>query len=293
MVPKRERIDVAIFYPQEKEAMDKTTLVLRRRRPKHRTAEDHARSTNQYSSKTLARALDVLECFRHEHVKLSLKEISGQLGCSESALYRILVTLEFRGYLVQESNGAYRISPRLLHGKARENTARLQEVAKPHLEMLAARFNETASLACLFEDRIQVVDTVETLHSMRSTNRPGRLLPPHCSSMGKAITAFQSPEKINRLLEVYGLIRRTSNTITDRVALSAELARIREQGYAVDREEATEGSFCIGAPVRCQRNPVVASVSLSMPILRFTAELEEPIEAAVVATASAIASEID
>ncbi|MGD0128341.1 MAG: IclR family transcriptional regulator [Terriglobia bacterium] len=252
--------------------------------------EDVALSADQYTSKALTRALDVLECFSDESTALSLKEMRSRFGAPESSLYRTLTTLVLRGYLVQGADGAYRICPRVLYGKVRELAELLRNVARSHLEMLSARFDETASLSYLFEDRIQVVDTVETLHSMRLTNRPGRLLPPHCSSMGKSITAFQSPEKINRMLEVYGLVRRTPRTITERAALLAEFARIRNQGYAVDREEATEGGICVGAPICCEGKPVVAALSLSLPLVRFNAELEEAIVSAVTSTASAIAS---
>ena len=272
--------------------MGKIATVRRGRRPKQRTQEARALSADQYSSKTLSRALDVLECFPDEHTALGLKELSSRTVLPQPSLFRILITLESRGYLLQGQDGTYRISPRLLYGKVRENTERLRNAARPHLEALAAQFNETASLSCLLEDRIQVVDTVETFHAMRSTNRPGRILPPHCSAMGKSITAFQTPEKINRLLEVYGLIQRTPKTITDRLALSTEFAQLRERGYAIDSEEASEGSFCIGAPVRCEGKPVVAAVSLSMPCIRFDPGLEESIVAAVVATTNSIASAI-
>lgn len=245
---------------------------------------------DKYSSKSVTRALDVLECFPDEHAALSLKDLSSLNGLPESSLFRILVTLESRGYLVQLGDGTYQVSPRVLYGKVRERAEELRTIARPHLEALATRFNETASLSRLFEDRIQVVDTVETLHTMRLTNRPGRVVPPHCSSMGKSITAFQTPEKINRLLEVYGLLRRTPKTITDRMKLFDEFARIREQGYAFDREEASEGAMCIGAPVFLEGRPVVAAVSISMPVLRFHPELEKTIVAAVVGTAQAIAA---
>jgi len=268
--------------------MQKGILVQRRRRPKNTT--DHARplSEDQYSSKALTRAFDLLECFSDEYTAFSLKELRIRNNVPESSLYRTLTTLVSRGYLVQASDGTYRLSSRVLHGKMRELAEKLRDIARPHLQALGARFDETASLSYLFEDRIQVVDTVETLHSMRLTNCPGRVLPPHCSSMGKSITAFQTPQKINRMLEVYGLVRRAPKTMTDRTALFAEFARIRELGCAFDREESTEGGFCVGAPIRCEGKPVVAAVSLSMPLVRLTAELEESIVAAVVGTAKAI-----
>lgn len=265
----------------------------RRRRPKSLSAPDapsqNGRPPDPYSSKAISRALDVLESFPDEYASLSLKELSARHELPESSLFRILQTLEARGYLAQAADGAYRLTPRLLYGKARERAEKLRETARPHLSQLAMRFNETASLSVLFEDRIQVVDTVETFHSMRLTNRPGRVLPPHCSSMGKSIAAFQQPEKIDRILEVYGLVKRTRNTIIDRPSLLAEFDRIRSRGYAFDREEAAEGAFCIGAPIRCEDRPVVAAISLSTPLLRFQPDMEPTMVACVCDTAQAIA----
>ena len=272
--------------------MEKSTVVQRRRRPKNVTHPSGALLADQYSSKALIRALDLLECFSDEHTALGLKELSSLNDVPGSSLYRTLSTLVSRGYLVQGNDGTYRISQRLLHGKVRELAEKLCEVARPHLQALGAQFDETASLSYLFGECIQVVDAAETLHCVRLTNCPGRVLPPHCSSMGKSITANQSPEKINRLLEVYGLVRRTSRTITDRSTLFAEFERIRSLGYALDREESTEGGFCVGAPICCPGKPVVSAVSLSMPLMRFTPELEKSVVAAVVAAAKAIATAI-
>jgi len=273
--------------------MNETAAVPRRRRPRSTLGQSRGPLGDQYFSKAISRALDVLESFPDEHTCLGLKEISGRNGLPESSLFRILQTLESRGYLAQAVDGTYRLTPRLLYGKVREQAEKLRDIAKPHLQALAMRFDETASLSYLFDDRIQVVDTVETFHAMRVTNRPGRVLPPHCSSMGKCITAFQTPEKINRILEVYGLFRRTPNTITDRPALIAEFERIRAQGYAFDREESAEGGFCIGAAIRCEGKPVVAAVSLSMPVIRAKPELEPATIAAVLETAGGIASVLE
>jgi DNA-binding IclR family transcriptional regulator len=270
--------------------MEKVTAQ-RRRTPKNRVGGSVSKA-DPYSSKAISRALDVLESFPDEHTVLSLKELSVLNGLPESSLFRILQTLESRGYLAQAIDGTYRLTLRLLYGKSRERAEKLRELARTHLHQLAMRFNETASLSCLFEDRIQVVDTVETFHSMRLTNRPGRVLPPHCSSMGKSITAFQTPEKIDRILEIYGLVKRTPNTIIDRPALLAEFERIRQRGYAFDREEAAEGAFCIGAPIRCEGKPVSAAISLSTPLLRFQPELEPVMIAGVCDSARTIAGAV-
>lgn len=267
--------------------------VPRRRRPSSKRRQALEPNGAPPVSKAVARALDVLEAFPNEFTRLGLTEIAARVELPAASLFRILQTLGVRGYLEQAADGTYRLAPKLLHGKIREQADKLRQTARPHLQALAMRFNETASLAYLFEDRIQVVDTIETLHAMRLTNRPGRVLPPHCSSMGKSITACQKPEKIDRILEVYGLVRRTAHTITDRATLFAEYDRIRDQGYAFDREEATEGGFCVGAPIRNDSGPVVAAISLSIPLIRFNAEQESATVSAVLETARAIARALE
>lgn len=250
----------------------------RRRRPKAGAAE-------QYHLRAIERALDVLDAFTDERPELTLRDLSELVRVPESSLFRTLLTLKSRGYLMQKADGAYLLPPKLLYGRVYERAERLRERMRPYLQKLAWRFDETASLAYLFGDRIQVLDTVETFQEVRLTNKPGRVLPPNCSSLGKAITAHQPRELMDRILEVYGLHRRTERTIVDRQALLVEFEEIRRRGYAVDREESVTGGMCIGAPVTLDGRHVVASISMSVPMVRMTREREEEIARAVVETA--------
>jgi len=275
-------------------ALRKKTVVLqRRRRPKHAPAgPGHARgSGEQYHQKAIARALDVLECFTDESPDLNLKDIARLVELPESSLFRILLTLENRGYLTQNSDGSYSLPPKLLLGRLQERAERLRQLVRPFLQKLASRSDETASTAYLFRDHILALDTVDTFHEIRMTNKPGRVLPPHCSSLGKAITAFQEPPLIDRLLENYGLYRRTEKTIVDRQALLSELQEIRRRGFAVDREETVTGGVCIGAPITVDGMHVSAALSVSTPLVRMTAAREQEITEAVVQTARAAAVE--
>jgi DNA-binding IclR family transcriptional regulator len=253
---------------------------LRRRRPKVRAdGPASGGSGDRYASRTVERALDVLEAFDDGAGALSLTELSARISLPISSLFRLLVTLEQRGFLIQDGDGTYRLSPRVLFGRVRERADRLRERLQPTLQMLARTFNETASLAYRFGDVIQVLDTVESFHEIRATNRVGRVLPPHCSSLGKAITAFQTPEQRDRILESYGLIRRTPRTIVDRQAIEADFQAIRERGYAVDRGEAMEGGVCVGAPVLLAPGVAGAAISVSIPEIRATDEREREIVA--------------
>ncbi|HUA93109.1 MAG TPA: IclR family transcriptional regulator [Terracidiphilus sp.] len=261
----------------------------RRRIPKWALqSSPNAVANEQYYLRSIGRALDVLDCFDGK-AALALKDITAGTGMPESTLFRVLLTLEKHGYLVQAVDGTYQLAPKLRFGWLIEWGNQLREKARHELERLAHEFNETASLAYLYDDRIHVLDSIESFHEIRMSNRIGRVLPPHCSAMGKAITAFQDRELADRIVEVYGLFRRTEHTITDRGRLFQEFDQIRKTGIACDREESVLGGICFGAAIRSSGKPVMAALSLSTPVIRMTPEREERTRAAVLEAAARVA----
>ena len=270
-------------------AAEPVKKAVRRRIPKWALQAEGESSggDDQYYQRSIGRALDVLNCFDGQ-TALSLKEIGKRTGLPESTLFRVLLTVEKHGYLVQGRDGTYQLAPKLIFGWLSQAGDRMRERARPYIDQLAQRFNETVSLAYLFDDRVHVLDCMETFHEIRMTNKIGRVLPPHCSAMGKAITAFQERPLVDRMLEVYGLSARTSNSIVDRQKLFEEFEGVRKTGIGYDREESILGGLCIAAAVRPAAGPVVAAVSVSTPIVRMSAELEREIRAASLAAATAI-----
>lgn len=275
--------------PGKSETRNPSEKAIRRRIPKWalQSAGD-ASNSGQYYLRSIGRALDVLDCFDGK-APLALTDIGAKTGLPESTLFRVLLTLEKHGYLEQAVDGTYQLAPKLRFGWLIEQGNALRDKARPELEKLVHRFNETASLAYLYEDRIHVLDSIETFHEIRMTNRVGRVLPPHCSAMGKAITAFQDRVLADQILEVYGLARRTEHSITDRVRLFHEFEEIRKTGVACDREESTLGGICYGAAIRPAGQSVVAALSVSTPVVRMTSAREEETRKAVLEAALRVA----
>ncbi|HVU48360.1 MAG TPA: IclR family transcriptional regulator [Terracidiphilus sp.] len=271
--------------PRKTESTTVSDRTIRRRIPKWALQSGTDSSANeQYYLRSIGRALDVLDCFDGT-APLALKEISTSTGLPESTLFRVLLTLEKHGYLEQAVDGTYQLAPKLRFGWLVEEANALKAKARPELERLANQFNETASIAYLYDDRIHVLDSIETFHEIRMSNRIGRVLPPHCSAMGKAITAFQERALADRILEVYGLYRRTEHTITDRAQLFAEFDQVRQTGIACDREESILGGICYSAAIRNGNQQVVAALSLSTPVVRMTPAREEATRKAVLEAA--------
>jgi DNA-binding IclR family transcriptional regulator len=245
----------------------------RRRIPKWALHSRDAASNEQYYLRSIGRAVEVLDCFDGK-ASLSLKDIGNSTGVPEASLFRVLLTLEQHGYLKQAVDGTYQLAPKLRFGWLVEHANDLRDKVRPELQRLAQRFNETASVAYLFDNRIQVLDSIETFHEIRMCNHIGRVLPPHCSALGKAVAAFQDRAVAEQIVEVYGLSRRTEHSITDRGRLFDEFAEIRRSGIACDRQESILGGICYGAALRPPGGPVVAAISLSTPVVRMTPERE-------------------
>jgi DNA-binding IclR family transcriptional regulator len=263
---------------------------VRRRIPKWAMQTGEASAPDdQYYMRSIGRALEVLNCFDGQ-VPLSLKDLGARTELPESTLFRVLLTLERHEYLHQNRDGTYQLTPKLMFGWLAQAATRVKVAARPEIERLANTFNETASLGYLYDDRIHVLDCVETFHEIRMTNKIGRVLPPHCSALGKAITAFQERALADRILEVYGLSPRTEFTITDRHKLFLDFEEVRKSGVGVDREESIRGGICFGAALRTAGKPVVAAISLSTPVLRMTKEREQEVQRAVLDSAARIAA---
>lgn len=271
---------------------------IRRRRPKaarSETDETVVSKNGLYLSKAIIRALNVLDSFRQTGRSLSLTDICETTKLPEASLFRILVTLESQEYLIQLKDGSYRLAPKVLWGVIHDRACAIGDLFHPRLQSLAREFDETASSGFLYGDRIQVIDTVESLRDVRATTRMGRVLPPYASAMGKAITAFQSRKTIDQLIEVYGLFKRTEHTIIDRPQIFQDYERIRTEGVAFDRGEATDGGVCIGVPVRSGTDSdwVESAISVSIPLVRYGEELERDVVAALRRTAKELSQDFE
>lgn len=241
------------------------------------------KNNDQYFLRAVEKAMQALEHVRQSPQPLSLTEIAAELHVTKASAFRLLHTLEKLGYLARMEDGRYAAPP---DGDQHEL---VRQGAEP-LERLSLEFGETASMAGLLENHIEVLLVFESSQLIRMGNTPGRILPPHASSLGKAIAACQPPEVTERLLRSYGINAFTPHTITDEIALRNELAQIRERGFAEDLEESVTGGRCFAAPILRPDGRATGAVSLSMPLFRFRGEAQrEAILAAVRGTANTIA----
>ncbi|HTZ58991.1 MAG TPA: IclR family transcriptional regulator [Acidobacteriaceae bacterium] len=244
------------------------------------------RAGDQYFSRAVGKALEVLEFLQAELKPLTMNEIAQRIQLSKTSAFRILRTLETLGCVVVDSRGQYALAPGIHAVTPTQWLGKLHRVGVPYLESLSRELAETSTLAALFENRIEVIAVVESPHVIRMSNVVGHILPPNASSLGKVITAFQPQEQREKLLRSFGTYRFTKHTITDRKELNREYECIRLQKYAIDREECAYDGICFCAPVFGPNGQVSAAISTSMPKTRLRDSAhEEAIISAVRAAA--------
>jgi DNA-binding IclR family transcriptional regulator len=230
------------------------------------------RKKSSYIIQSVTNALDLLEEFRGEETELGVTELSKRLGLHKNNVFRLLATLESRGYMEQNKvTGNYRLGLKVLElGQVFIKHMGLLKMARPILEEIVERCNETAYLGVIRDDRVVYVDVVEATRPVRVISRVGVGLPVYCSAVGKAQVAFESADEIERVLAENPMKRYTEHTLTDRGLFLAQLEEVRQQGYAVDDEEYDEGIRCVGVPVRDYTRRVISGISISGPAYRFT-----------------------
>ncbi len=148
----------------------------------------------------------------------------------------------------------------------------LRYLAAPELDALCHQTNETVHLAVLDKGEVVYLEKRESNHTIRMYSAVGRRAPVHCTGLGKAMLAFLPQSEQEVILCSRELRRYTPRTLTDREALTRELASIRERGYAMDLEEHEEDICCVAAPVLDHCGRVVAAMSVTMPAFRTTNE---------------------
>ncbi|MEW6665374.1 MAG: IclR family transcriptional regulator [Thermodesulfobacteriota bacterium] len=229
---------------------------------------------DRYAINSVLRAAQILESFSLEKPSYSHSEISKKLGLNKTAVTRLLSSLEKAGLLERHTEtGRYSLTVKLYQiGSVYINRTGLPEAARPVLSELAASCNESSHLTILHEFEVLYIDRVECAHPIRMMSHVGRKLPAYCTGTGKVFLAHLSEQDLKRFFRAVKLKPFTPRTLTSREALRRELARIRMQGYAVDRAENEVEVVSVAAPVRDRSGEVVAAVSAAGPVYRITEE---------------------
>ena len=222
-------------------------------------------SLSDSPSAAVERALAMLEAVALESEGLSNAEISRKLQIPKSSASYILRTLEAQSYLTRDAqSGKYRVGLKILSlSRGALSGLDVRGVALPSMRHLTHQTGLTCHLAILDGPDAVYVEKVEPEGFIRMDTWVGRRMRVHATSVGKALVAHITQDRLEEILSKSGMEKRTSRTITTLPRLLKELEKVRLQGYAVDDEENNLGARCVGAPVFNDRGVIEAGLGLS------------------------------
>jgi IclR family acetate operon transcriptional repressor len=256
---------------------------------------------NQRTVKTTRTSLEIISTIR-EADGARVSDIVDAHGMAKSTAHKHLTTLERAGYLTK-SGEVYHIGFKFLNlGEyARERWYWFSAV-KAAVEELAERTEEECDF--VVDDHGRVITVAESYHkwakygtedgSKRYRANIGTYYPIHATGSGLAILSAYSRERVESIVDEWGLPSLTDHTITTREELFAALDRARERGYAVGDRYYTDGLRSVGQPVTAPDGTVLGALSVSGPTYRIDGPvLDREVPQALAAVVDSLESELE
>ena len=211
----------------------------------------------------------LLEAVARYQQPVSLKVLAAETGLHSSTAFRILASMADNGFIERDGAGRYRLGVKLLHlGSRVRSGIDLRAEAKPAMEALRDRLDESVNLTVREGDEVVYVEKATPTRMMHVQQLIGSRAPLHVTAVGKMMLAEGGDEACRSYAERTNLPAYTRNTINSLSSLLAEAKRVRNQGYALDDEEAEIGVGCIGVLVYDGNGAPIAGLSVSAPIDR-------------------------
>lgn len=214
---------------------------------------------------SVATAFRILDFMAQDRLPVALTQIIDEVGLPKSTAFRVMGSLESVGAVNRD-----RITKRYSIGSkfsvyasaepARDAVSNFLAEAGPLLRPL----DETAQLGVLSGANVTFIACIDSTKPVRLVSYVGRTLPAHASATGKALLAHASPAQIEQVIDS-GLPAMTQRTITSPDRLLAELALIRERGFATEEEESTLNLSCLSVPVQDPKGTVLHALTVCVP----------------------------
>jgi len=248
----------------------------------------------RYLINSILRACGILKCLSTERGGFKVSGVARRLHLDRSTTYRILLSLEKCGFVEKdEKTGEYSLGLGAFEiGSAYLRRVDLAQAAKPIMDALSVKVQETVHLAILSGTEILYLDKVDSPRSLGVISKIGQRGPVHCTALGKALLAFLPPEERFPIMDQIRFQAFTQRTITSKKKLDRELNQVQRQGYALDHREIEEDVECIAAPIRDHLGKVIAALSVSGPQKKIGTPLENRVVKEVRNAASLISSRL-
>ena len=228
---------------------------------------------DKHAVQSVERALKILIVLAEAGNHLTLTQIRDKADLNISTAHRLLHTLMNDGFIAQDKDtGKYMLGLRTFEvGHAALYSMDIRTTARPFLQELVDRCNETTNMSIMDQGEVVYIDQIESLNMIKIFARVGSRGPAHCTGSGKALLAQLSDREFDRFLQQKSPLKSyTQCTIVNPLKLKEEMARIRKNGHSLDNGELEAGVRCVAVPVWDFNNKAIAAISVSGPDNRLT-----------------------
>ena len=229
-----------------------------------------------YSIDAVDNALQLVQILR-DLGGIRLTDAAAELKVAPSTAHRLLATLIYRGFAVQDESRRYLPGPSLGVGPAELSWSKqLRSLAQPHLELLATRLNETVNLVIRIGTKVRFLSTVQGSNILRVGDRQGTVLPAHLASGGKAMLAELDPAMLGQLFRSHSAdIGGDSISDANYPGFLSELDAVRTNGFAVNFEGTEDGVSALGVALHNGSGQAIGALSVATPAARFRRLFDE------------------
>ncbi|MDE2394675.1 MAG: IclR family transcriptional regulator [Burkholderiales bacterium] len=242
--------------PAAKTARPKTAAATQRASARPEAA---APETPAYSAPALDKGLDILEALTDAEHGSSMAEIAQTLGRSVSEIFRMVVTLERRGWISSDPGDRYHLTSKMFELAHRNRPVRtLVEAALPTMQLLSRRARQSCHLSIVESGRVLVIAHVEAPGTLSLIVRTGSVVGLFNTSSGHVFLAFRTPAERERLIEDHSLI--AGESPAGRGNWQSAVEQVARDGYACSPSEQLRGVTNLACPVWGRNRHVVAAL---------------------------------
>lgn len=227
-----------------------------------------------YDAPAARNAVKLLEFLCGSEQPLGGREIARHLDLNSNMVFRLLRTLSEEGWIVASDGGVkYSIGLRPFHhfSKPVKRMTLVKSARDPMFRMWQTT-GESCYLGIKDGTHTLFLEHMDAVGDVRIVGRPGGTYLMHCAAPGKVLLAFSDDTFLKQVVKTEGLPAQTKHTFTKVVPLKKELAKVRQQGFALDIEEYAEGVICFAAPIFNHEGETLATIGISVLKLFYTPE---------------------
>ena len=206
----------------------------------------------KYQAPSVKKAFHILKLISRTNNGLGISELAKRLEMSKGTVHGIISALEELGTIMRDPlTKKYTLGITLFElGKLAYSQIDMKDMARPVMEDLADRIEETVFVGVLNRERVTILDTVESRQDLKITSPRGSTIPLLAGATGKVFLAAMEEEQALNFIKTKGLTRFTENTITDPQRYIQEVRHAKEKGYGTDYEEYIPGVRAVASLIK-------------------------------------------